>query len=681
MEMTAQALDAISVPAFIIDRRHKILAWNHACELLTGVRAIDVIGTDLQWQPFYETRRPCLADLVLDNTTDDQLAAHYQQHGRAQFAFDAYKAEGWFDNLNGKRRYLVFEAKPLVTNGTIAGAVEMLQDITEHKEASEQLTLAASVFENSAEGIMITDIHNRLVSVNKAFHAITGYGVEVLGCNPKILASNRHSQDFYGEMWRSLAESGKWQGEVWNKRSNGEEYVVRMNISVVLNEGKVVNYVGMFSDVTRDKEVEERINFMAHHDFLTGLPNRVLLEDRMSQLVARASRSGEGFAVAFLDLDKFKLVNDALGHDIGDKLLKEVASRLLAVVRATDTVSRQGGDEFVLLLTGMHTAHDLVLVATKLIRSLGRPYVLNGHRLVVTPSIGLSVFPTDGRTPAELIKNADTAMYHAKNSGRNNFQFFTEDLNIQAYDALIMETSLQAAIPAQLFLEYQPQLCLRTGQLHGLEALVRWQHPTLGLVSPDKFIPIAEDSGLIRELGRWVLSHACEMIRQTGLKIAVNLSPVQLVEADLVRQVIEAVGGIDPGLLTLEVTESAFVRDFAKAKKMLDDLKKTGVVLALDDFGTGYSSLSYLRHLPFDYIKIDQSFIQDEDSHSIVLAIIGLAEKLGMSTIAEGVETAEQLRSSNRAAARPSRGSTSRGRWAGPGWPSSSPATGGPSRP
>ncbi len=639
--MTACALDAISVPAFIISREHKVLAWNSACELLTGLKADEVIGTDRHWTPFYATARPCLADLVVDNAFD-RLQDLYGQAGKAQFAFDAYKAEGWYDDLNGKRRYLTFEARPLVADGQVTGALQMLQDITEYKEANDKLRLAASVFDNTSEGIMITDANNKLISVNKAFQAITGYGEEVLGKDPRMLASDRHSNDFYRDMWVNLRRCGTWQGEVWNRRKSGEEYVARMYISVVLDSDKVANYVGMFTDITKGKEAEDRINFMVHHDFLTGLPNRVLLEDRISQLIARAGRGGEGFAVAFLDLDRFKLVNDALGHDIGDKLLKEVAARLQNSVRATDTVSRQGGDEFVLLLTGMDNPNDIAQVVSKLVGALGMPYLVKGHQLVVTPSIGLSVFPADGNSPAELIQHADTAMYHAKQSGRNNFQFFTPGLNAQAFDALMIANGLKSAIPSELFLEYQPQLSLTSRDLFGSEALVRWSHPTRGLISPAKFVPLAEDNGLIRDIGRWVLQKSCQLIRTTELKIAVNLSPVQLLEDDLIAQVEEALDGLDPGLLTLELTEGAFIHDFHKTRGILGKLKELGVTLALDDFGTGYSSLSYLRQLPFDYLKIDQSFIQDESARPIVIAIIGLAEKLGMATIAEGVETPEQ---------------------------------------
>ena len=522
MEMTAQMLNAISVPAFILNDKHKVIAWNHACELLTGVASAKVLGTDLHWTGFYPQPRPCLADLVLDNATD-HMAEFYDSYGKADFAFDAVKAEGWFDEMNGKRRYLVFEARPLVTRGRLIGALEMLQDISAHKEA------------------------------------------------------------------------------------------------------------------------EERIAFLAHHDALTGLPNRVLLEDRIQQAIARARREGQPFAVAFLDLDKFKLVNDALGHDVGDRLLQEAAIRLSSSVRGTDTVSRQGGDEFLLLLTDLQTPLDVAQVVKKILRSLREPYLLDGHGMTVTPSMGLSLYPDDGSTPSDLIKNADTAMYHAKASGRNNFQFYTEQLNAEAIQALTIETSLKAGIPAQLYVEYQPQLNIATRGLLGAEALVRWQHPTLGLVSPARFIPLAEDSGLIKDIGRWVLEQSIAVVRRTGLKMAVNLSPVQLADADLVDHVAQALDGIEPGMLTLEITENAFIRDFENTKTILGKLKDLGVVLALDDFGTGYSSLSYLHRLPFDYLKIDQSFVRNDDARSIVLAIIGLADALSLPTIAEGVETPEQM--------------------------------------
>ncbi len=642
MEMTAKALDAISVPAFIISRDHKVLAWNVACSLLTGIASESVIGTNRHWTPFYRRRRPTLADLVVENATDN-LAKHYAQFGRAQFAFDAYKAEGWFDNLNGKRRYLVFEARPLVSEGQIVGALETLQDVTDYREAGERLKLAAQVFDHTCEGIMVTDEANRIVSINKAFQALTGYGEEVLGHDPRILASERHSDEFFREMWDHLHQHGHWQGELWNLRPDGSEYLVQMNISISTKDAGGMNHVAVFSDITKQKEAQDNIVFMAHHDFLTGLPNRVLLEDRLAQLVARSEREGKGFAVGFLDLDRFKLVNDALGHDVGDKLLKEVAVRLQGAVRTTDTVSRQGGDEFVLLLTGLESPQNVAQVAAKIISRLGRPYWIDGHELSVTPSLGFSLFPADGRTPADLIKNADAAMYDAKNSGRNTFKFFTHELNAKILESLRIESSLRAAIPRELFVQYQPQLCLGTQAPLGGEALVRWRHPSLGLLSPDKFISIAESTGLIRELGRWVLEHSCQLIRETGIAVSVNLSPIQLAQKDILAVIRDAARGIEKNMLTIEITESALINDFDKTKTLLEDVRGLGVSIALDDFGTGYASLSYLRQLPIDYIKIDKSFITDISGRPIVLAIIGLANTMGMVTIAEGVETPEQI--------------------------------------
>ena len=642
MDMTVRALDAISVPAFIISPDHKVVAWNSACSLLTGVSADSMVGTDRQWTPFYPHRRPLLADLVLDKATDE-LATHYGQHGRAKFAFDAFTAEGWFDDLNGKRRYLVFEARPLIADGVVTGALEMLQDITEHKEASESLKLAARVFENTGEGIMVTDAANRIVSINKAFSAITGYGDEVIGTDPKILASDRHSNDFYTEMWEDLKQHGSWQGEIWNLRKDGSEYLVRMHISVIVSDDRGSNYVAVFSDITRHKEAEERITFMAHHDFLTGLPNRILLEDRLSQLGARStgmardspSRSSTSTSSSWSTMPSATTSATSCSR----RWRPACAGRCAPA----DTVSRQGGDEFVLLLTGMQAPHDLVQLAAKIIGQLSRPYAIDGHALQVTPSIGLSIFPADGTTPAELIKNADAAMYHAKNSGRNTFKFFTQDLNAKAFETLMIESSLKAAIPTDLFIEYQPQLCLRSRLPMGVEALVRWRHPTLGVIGPDKFIPIAESSGLIRDIGRWVLEQACDLIRRSGIRISVNLSPVQLAQKDIIAIIRDAVAGISPDMLTLEITESAFIHDFENAKAMLAEVRNLGICIAIDDFGTGYASLSYLRQLPIDHIKIDKSFIADSQAKSIVLAIIGLAENLGMSTIAEGVETPEQI--------------------------------------
>jgi diguanylate cyclase (GGDEF)-like protein len=514
--MVARTLDALSTPAFVVGTDHRVLAWNSACEVLTGIPAEAMVGTDRQWEPFYGTRRPVLADLVVDKALDS-LGSHYANHGVGEFSVETLTAETWFDNLGGRRRYMAFEARSLIANGRVVGALEMLQDITRHQAA------------------------------------------------------------------------------------------------------------------------EDRIRHMAQHDPLTGLANRAMMDERLAAMAA----ADERFAVAFIDLDNFKMVNDALGHDVGDRLLRKVAGRLAGAAAEGDTVSRLGGDEFVLLLRRREGATTEARAAD-ILSLLHEPYVVDGHGLTVSASIGISLFPEDGSTATDLIRAADMAMYRAKGAGRNACRFFTTDMDADARENLLLAGALPAALHGQMFLEYQPQLRLGDGALIGAEALLRWRHPERGLVSPSKFIPLAEGCGAILDIGEWVLRTACATIRETGTGIAVNLSPLQLAQPDIVAQVRAAAAGLPPGALCLEVTEGAFLGDLDRARAVLRDLKGLGVGLALDDFGTGYSSLSYLRHLPFDYIKIDQSFVRDPASAPIVTAIIGMARGLGMDTIAEGVETAGQ---------------------------------------
>ncbi len=422
-------LNALSTPAFIIDTDHFVVAWNAACELLTGVASQDVLGTRNHWQPFYDKPRPCLADLVLDNLLSE-ASNFYSQHDKTEFANDGHMAEGWFDKLGGKRRYLTFEARPLFEGDRVIGVVEVLQDITRHQEAEDQLKLSASVFENISEGIMVTGADNRIISANKALADLTGYRVdEMVGKNPKLFTSDRHPGSFFAGMWSTLSDLGHWQGEIWNRRKVGGEYLVRARVSMVKTGEDATFHIGLMTDVTEQSRVRDRMEHLAHHDFLTGLPNRTLLEDRMHQALGRAERNKSKFALMFLDLDRFKPINDTLGHHVGDLLLKEVTRRIQACLRSIDTVSRHGGDEFVLLLEEFDDDGDIRHTAGKILASIGRPCQLDGHVVAVTASIGISQYPRDGVTVPELLKHADVAMYQAKNRGRNNFLFSTGQLH------------------------------------------------------------------------------------------------------------------------------------------------------------------------------------------------------------------------------------------------------------
>jgi diguanylate cyclase (GGDEF)-like protein/PAS domain S-box-containing protein len=531
--------------------------------------------------------------------------------------------------------------------------------------AEARLRLAARVFAESAEGIIITDAQSCIVEVNRAFETITGYSrAEIAGKNPSLFSSGYHGAEFYRTMWATLHAQGHWQGEIWNRRKNGEVYPEWLSLNAIRDEeGIVCNYVAMFSDITemkaneaRRKADEARIQHMAHHDFLTGLPNRFLLNDRFGQLHATARRNGTRFAVIFIDLDRFKNVNDTLGHTVGDQLLCTVAQRLCSQTRASDTVSRQGGDEFIVLLSEITEPDDAGHAALKLIRVLGEPCILEGHELTITPSIGIAISPDDGEDMDTLLKHADLAMYNAKQQGRNNFQFFRQEMNTRTLELLVLENQLRQALKREEFeLFYQPQVNLASNQTVIFEALVRWRHPERGLVSPTDFIPLAEETGLILPLGLWVLQEACRQVAvwrrgsQPEIRVAVNLSAIQFRQPDLAEQVRYALdsAAVESNALELEVTESMVMQDAELTIQTLQALRAMGVTLAIDDFGTGYSSLAYLKRFPVNTLKLDRSFVRDladdPDAVAICTAVIGLARNLRLEVVAEGVETGEQL--------------------------------------
>jgi diguanylate cyclase (GGDEF)-like protein/PAS domain S-box-containing protein len=536
-----------------------------------------------------------------------------------------------------------------------------VRDITERKRAEEELRINAIAFE-SHESMMITDADGVILRINQAFTESTGYTAEeAVGQTPRLLKSGRHNADFYRAMWETIQRTGAWQGEIWNRRKNGEVYPEWLTISAVkAGNGVVTHYVGSYLDMTEHKAAEESIKNLAFYDPLTSLPNRRLLLDRLHQASASSARSGREGALLFIDLDNFKDINDTLGHDIGDLLLQQTAQRLESCLRESDTVARLGGDEFVVMLEdlsehALEAAAQTKTVGEKILATLSQPYQLATHKYHSTPSIGATIFSDHGQSGEELLKRADIAMYQAKKAGRNTLRFFDPQMQVSITARVSLESELRKALENQQFqLHYQIQVDSSHRPL-GAEALIRWIHPLRGMVSPAQFIPLAEETGLILPIGLWVLETACAQLKAwqqealtRDLVLAVNVSAKQFHQANFVAQVQAAVQyhAINPMLLKLELTEGMLLENIEDTIATMNALKEIGVQFSLDDFGTGYSSLQYLKRLPLDQLKIDQSFVRDiaidNSDKAIVHTIIAMAQSLNLNVIAEGVETEEQ---------------------------------------
>ncbi len=566
--------------------------------------------------------------------------------------------ECWHLGSQGRRVCLAISGVPILDrDGALTGFFGLGKDITERKLAESQLKLFEKVFDSAMEGIMITSAKGEILAVNPAFTAITGYPPgEAVGKRPSMLKSDRHEKAFYEGLWRVLLEDGIWEGEIWNRRKSGEAYPEWLSISAIRDEkGLVTHYVGVFHDITEVKRKEEQILHQAYHDPLTDLPNRSLFKDRLGVALSRSARARTKTVALIVDLDNFKTINDSLGHAAGDELLLMVSDRFAALTRSGDTLARLGGDEFGFLLDNVADETNAAALAERIIMSLAEPFLLRGHELFISPSIGAAISPGDGTDPETLMKNADAAMYQAKELGRNRFRLYRAEMNDQASRRLSLESSLRKALTQdELFMVYQPKVDILHGAVTGFEALVRWERGG-EIISPMEFIPLAEETGIILPLGRQVLDMTCREAPAffeagaEGMRASVNLSPRQFVQPDLVDMIarILETRGVPPERLDLEITETAIAADLDGAVYKLDRLRDMGAQISLDDFGTGYSSLSYLKRFPINTVKIDRSFIMGlgagKKDETIVRAIIQLAKNFGISVVAEGVETKDQL--------------------------------------
>lgn len=658
-KLSASALEGLAAPVFIIGINHKVVVWNAACEHLTGLPAKEVLGTADSWRAFYDERRATLADLILEgyhqrSLEDLQLCYPGRQVG---VAAGKLRLEGWFRGVSRVRRYLIVEASPLVDEeGRLTGAVEVLFDITEHKRAQDQLTLSAQVFESSHEGIVIIDPEGHVVSANTAYRTFIGDAIDCSDEN-QPLSTLFPSVSLYAEALTKLRADGQWTGQFSHlQRDGGVPFVANVMLRSVTPENDPRPYtVGVLSDVTELHASALKMRRLAHYDFLTQLPNRGYFMEHLAGATEHARNADSSMAVLFIDLDRFKIVNDSLGHSVGDQLLQITAQRLQHAVRQSDMVGRLGGDEFVVLLPSIATPDAAGHVATKLLTSLSAPYVIDGNTLTVTPSIGVAVYPRDGEDAEALLQHADVAMYYAKNHGRANYTFFDSSMTLHVVESLHMENNLRSALSQDEFhLVYQPQADIATGKIVGIEVLLRWTQANGQAISPASFIPVAEELGLISDIGAWVLRTACRTaatLRSKGMldvPMFVNLSALQLQYTNLIEQVSAALAEFDlpPECLGFEVTEGLLMKDTEFNQQVLKKLKAMGITLAIDDFGTGYSSLTYLKKFPLDVIKLDKSFIKDigvdVEDELICQTVIQLGHALNMQIVAEGVETEEQ---------------------------------------
>ncbi|RFO95547.1 GGDEF domain-containing protein [Rhodoferax lacus] len=591
---------------------------------------------------------------IFERVYADDSAALTASSQESTRSLSTWQHEFRINDRSGAIRWLSGLANPMRLDDGSTLWHGFIKDVTERKRLEARLTLAASVFTSAKEGILITDAAGTIVDVNETFCLITGFShEEALGQNPRMLNSGRQPPEFYAQLWSSLHEKGHWYGEVWNRRKSGDVYAEMLTISSVHDAaGAIQNYVALFSDITPFKEHQQQLEHIAHYDALTGLPNRVLLADRLHQALIQSQRRKLCLAVVFLDLDGFKAVNDTHGHAAGDELLIALAQHMQSALREGDTLARIGGDEFVAILTDLEHAHDCEPILVRLLQTACEPVHLGQLDLRVSASMGVTLYPQDGAEVDLLMRQADQAMYAAKQAGKNRYHLFdvTQDAAIRQ-QRNSLERIEQGLALGQFVLFYQPKVNLRTGTVVGAEALIRWHHPERGLLYPAAFLPVIENHPVSIKLGEWVVHSALAQVslwdaQGQSLPVSVNISALQLQQQDFpdrLRSLLADFPGLWPGLLELEVLETSAFEDLSRVSAIIAKCQDMGIRFALDDFGTGYSSLTYLKHLPVETLKIDQSFVRDmlidANDLAIVNGIIGLARAFGRQVVAEGVET------------------------------------------
>ncbi|MFH1114511.1 MAG: bacteriohemerythrin [Pseudomonadota bacterium] len=691
-------IQALPIPAFLVDRSKRIVAANQACgrigkdyelavesefeELFPDPAAAKKAGLILE--KILDTRKPQVSEgilqigssriwgrmsfrsirivserhivVLIEDLTAEKRQIQLQKKHAMELREEISRRQRAEDALKGAHGQLEERVKER-TAELVKSNVDLRREIEDRRRAEQRLTLAKRIIEGGNEAIVVTDSNATIIDVNAAYCRQCGYARhELINRNPRLLKSGSHGSEFYEAMWNMLLTTGEWQGEIWGRRKTGELYPKLLSISAIKDDsGGISHFVGFSTDITKIKRTEEKLLQLAHYDQLTGLANRVLFRERLERAIVQAGRTGRSIALMLLDLDRFKEINDTLGHPAGDRVINAVARRLTECVRESDTVGRLGGDEFTVVLPELQDTYEVNNIANRILRSLEQPFHTNGRKVFISTSMGITVWPADGEDADKLLQNADTALYRAKDQGKNNFQFFSEEMNRDLVEKTELELALRAALEHdELQLFYQPIIDFETGRIVSSEALLRWRHPELGWIPPEKIIRLAEQTGLILSIGEWVLRHACRQAgewRRMGLplRVAVNVSGHQLSRPAFVEEVIQIVDDaqLDPSLLELELTESVAMSDIERTDEAFRALRAHGIRVSVDDFGTGYSSLSYLKRLAVDTLKVDRAFVQDIASDStnkaIVAAIVAMGHSLNLRVLAEGIETREQL--------------------------------------